>query len=96
MTEQMRNEMMESAAEGFEGQLEDVETIVARLESGEVELEEALALFERGVARLRQAGRLLDRAEGRVEELIVSATTGELDREELQAPDAHEVEGERA
>jgi exodeoxyribonuclease VII small subunit len=62
------------STEGFEGQLEEIDAIVERLESDEVELEEALALFERGVARLRQAGRLLESAEGRVEELIASTS----------------------
>ena len=68
---------------GFERQLAEIEEIVGRLESGDVELEEALALFERGVARLRAAGRLLDGARGRVEELIESAA-GELSIVELE------------
>ena len=67
---------------GFEGLMRDVEEIVVRLDSGDVELEEALALFERGVARLRAAARLLDGAQGRVEELIESAA-GELASREL-------------
>jgi exodeoxyribonuclease VII small subunit len=74
MTEESSRGGEDLSADGFERQLEEIESIVARLEAGDVELEEALAIFERGVARLRQAGRLLDRAEGRVEELIASAT----------------------
>ena len=84
-------EAMEPPTVGFEGQLEEIETIVERLESGEVELEEALALFERGVARLRQASLLLDRAEGRVEELIASAT-GELTLESFEGKEMDEAE----
>ena len=68
---------------GFEGLMTDVEEIVERLGSGDVELEEALALFERGVARLRAAARLLEGARGRVEELIESAA-GELAYRELE------------
>ncbi len=68
---------------GFEGLMSDVEEIVERLGSGDVELEEALALFERGVARLHAAAQLLDGARGRVEELIESAA-GELAFRELE------------
>ncbi|MEJ2483783.1 MAG: exodeoxyribonuclease VII small subunit [Gemmatimonadota bacterium] len=75
------------APQRFEGQLEEIEAIVERLEAGDVELEEALALFERGTARLRQAARLLDRAEGRVDELIESAS-GDLSVASLEEPDA--------
>ena len=68
---------------GFERLMEEVEEIVGRLDSGDVELDEALALFERGVSRIRAAGQLLDGARGRVEELIESAA-GELSSSEFE------------
>jgi exodeoxyribonuclease VII small subunit len=73
----MEARQQEAGEPGFEGLMRDVDEIVERLDSGDVELEEALALFERGVARLRAAAQLLDGARGRVEELIESAA-GEL------------------
>jgi exodeoxyribonuclease VII small subunit len=56
----------------------ELEAIVDRLGSEDLELEEALSQFERGIARLRDAGRLLNVAEGRVEELI-EAASGDLE-----------------
>jgi exodeoxyribonuclease VII small subunit len=91
MTEESSRGREDPSPDGFERQLEEIESIVARLEAGDVELEEALALFERGVARLRQAGRLLDRAEGRVEELIDSAT-GDLTFESLDGGQRRDAE----
>jgi exodeoxyribonuclease VII small subunit len=96
MTGAKMREAREPESVGFEGQLEEIETIVERLESGEVELEEALALFERGVARLRQAGQLLERAEGRVEELIASVTKDALAGEMVGEAGTREVEDEEA
>jgi exodeoxyribonuclease VII small subunit len=53
----------------FEAVLGELETLVDRLESGELDLEEALTLYERGV-HLTQAGNsLLQGAERRVHEL---------------------------
>jgi exodeoxyribonuclease VII small subunit len=57
-------------APSLEDRLRRLDEIVARLEGGEVELEEGLALFEEGVGHVRQAEALLARAELRVEELV--------------------------
>lgn len=43
--------------------------IVARLEAGELPLEQALALYEEGVAVAAECQRLLDNAELRIQEL---------------------------
>lgn len=75
----------------FEGALEELEEIVARLDREDLELDEALALFEEGVGHLRTASRLLDDARGVVEELIEDAS-GELEDVEFEMPD----EGRRA
>jgi exodeoxyribonuclease VII small subunit len=96
----MREDAMEARQDqagesGFEGLMRDVEEIVERLGSGDVELEEALALFERGVARLRAAAQLLDGARGRVEELIESAA-GELAFRELEATPGRNGESDGA
>jgi exodeoxyribonuclease VII small subunit len=52
----------------------ELDGIVRELDAGDVELDEALRLFETGVGRLREAGQLLDHAQGKVEELIESAS----------------------
>jgi exodeoxyribonuclease VII small subunit len=54
----------------FEGALDELEALVARLEAGDLALEEALATFERGVALSRRCADLLDRAEQRIDELV--------------------------
>lgn len=58
----------------FERLIAELEEVVGDLGADDLELDRALALFERGVRCLREAGRLLDAAEGRVEELIESAS----------------------
>ena len=47
----------------FEEALARLELIVARLEQGEVPLEEALGLFEEGTALMKQCSTALDKAE---------------------------------
>lgn len=53
----------------FEDALRRLDEVVARLESGEVGLEEAVALFERGQAYLAVCRERLAAAERRIEEL---------------------------
>jgi exodeoxyribonuclease VII small subunit len=55
---------------GFEEALARLETIVDRLEQGDLELEQALAAFEEGVALMRRCARQLEDAERRVEVLV--------------------------
>jgi exodeoxyribonuclease VII small subunit len=54
----------------FEEALEKLESLVERLEDGELPLEEALAAFEEGVRLTRSCAEQLDRAERRIEELV--------------------------
>ena len=54
----------------FEQALERLETIVDRLEQGDLPLEESLAVFEEGVALTRRCAGELDTAERRIEELV--------------------------
>ncbi len=55
---------------GFDDLLTELDTVVERLEQGELPLEEALERFERGVNLARQAERILGQAEKRVEVLL--------------------------
>ena len=54
----------------FEQAMADLEAVVARLEQGEVPLEEALQAFERGVALTRACQEALAAAEQKVEILL--------------------------
>ena len=54
----------------FEAALARLESIVARLEGGDLELEAALASFEEGVALSRRCAEQLERAERRIEVLV--------------------------
>ena len=57
----------------FEAALTRLETVVARLESGELTLAESLRTFEEGVSLSRQCAERLDQAEARIEVLIRTA-----------------------
>lgn len=54
----------------FEEALERLESIVDRLEQGDLELEEALRAFEQGVALTRRCAGQLDDAERRIDVLV--------------------------
>lgn len=63
----------------FEQALADLETIVERLEHGELPLEESLKQFERGVQLARSCQELLKQAEQKVEILLQKNATAEPD-----------------
>jgi exodeoxyribonuclease VII small subunit len=53
----------------FEAALNDLESIVTKLEDGGISLEESLVLFERGMSLVSLCQGKLDRAEQRIESL---------------------------
>jgi exodeoxyribonuclease VII small subunit len=57
----------------YERAIQELESIVERLERGAVELEESIAIFERGMALREHCDRLLKQAEARVEKLTVGS-----------------------
>ncbi len=59
----------EAAEPRFEASLAALEALVARLESGDLELEQALAAFEEGVALARRCSSRLEAAELRIRKL---------------------------
>ncbi len=61
----------------FEEELQDLEAIVTRIDSGELSLEESIGAFERGVALVRSLNQKLDEVEKKVEVLMRDAQ-GEL------------------
>lgn len=65
----------QAAAPTFAQDLERLEEIVRRLETQDIDLDQALALFEEGVERLRAARGRLATAEQKVRQVL-----GRLDR----------------
>ena len=57
----------------FERAIEELESIVKRLEEGKVPLEELVAIYERGEALKRRCEELLRQAEARVEKITLDA-----------------------
>ena len=57
----------------FERALKELESIVGRLERGDVELEESINIYERGEALKEHCDRLLRQAEAKVEKLTLDA-----------------------
>ncbi|MFI5010944.1 MAG: exodeoxyribonuclease VII small subunit [Hyphomicrobiales bacterium] len=57
----------------FEKALAELETIVGRLERGDVPLEESIAIYERGEALKARCEGLLKQAEARIERITLSA-----------------------
>jgi len=55
----------------FEEALRELETIVARLEQGEVDLEDSIALYERGTALKAHCEKKLRSAESRLEKIVL-------------------------
>lgn len=53
----------------FEAKFAELEEILARLEGGELTLDDSLSEYEKGVAALRSCRELLAKAEKRIEEL---------------------------
>jgi len=58
----------------FERAIEELESIVKRLEEGKVPLEESVLIYERGEALKRRCEELLRQAEARVEKITLDAT----------------------
>lgn len=56
----------------FERALSRLEEVVARLEKGDLPLEESLAAFEEGMTLSRHCQQRLDAAEQRIEELVAA------------------------
>jgi exodeoxyribonuclease VII small subunit len=61
----------EIASRPFEKALEELETIVKRLEQGNVPLEDSISIYERGEALKKHCEALLKRAEARIEKITV-------------------------
>ena len=61
----------------FEAALKELESIVARLEQGEVDLEDSIALYERGQHLKAHCEKKLKAAESRLEKIVTGAKGAE-------------------
>ncbi len=71
--------------QSFESLFSELEATVAKLEAGDLALDESLALFQRGMELAKKCGERLDKAELRIKELVPRG-------EELVAEDFNEEE----
>ncbi len=67
--------------ESFESAMEQLETLVSRMESGDLSLEESLKSFEQGVHLTRFCQDQLQKAELKVQELSSKGEFIEIDQE---------------
>ena len=67
------NSNADVAALPFEAALKELEGIVARLERGDVPLEESIAIYTRGEALKARCDALLKQAEARIERITLGA-----------------------
>ena len=71
----------ESNPESFESAMEQLETLVSRMESGDLSLEESLKAFEKGVHLTRFCQDQLQKSELKVQELSSKGDFIEIDQE---------------
>ncbi|MCC6948189.1 MAG: exodeoxyribonuclease VII small subunit [Bradyrhizobiaceae bacterium] len=74
MAKESKNQNSDVAALPFEKALAELESIVQRLEKGDVALEESIQIYERGEALKRRCETLLREAEARVEKITSDAS----------------------
>ena len=67
------NTQMDVKKLSFERAMEELESIVTKLEGGKVPLEESVAIYERGESLKRRCEELLRQAEVRVEKITIDA-----------------------
>ena len=77
----MKEEIDDSGPESFESAMEQLETLVSRMESGDLSLEESLKAFEKGVHLTRFCQNQLQKAELKVHELTSKGAFIEIDQE---------------
>ena len=73
----------------FETSLSELEEIVARLEDGDLPLEESLGLFEKGIKLSRECRERLSNAERRIE-ILLKESDGSLSTREFEPDNSRE------
>ncbi len=77
---------MAKKEQSFEDAMLRLESIVDRMERGDVSLEESLALFEEGASLVKLCTKKLDTAQMRVVQLV-KGPQGELEEKEFECDD---------
>jgi len=73
MSEKKKTASLESVTGlSFEAALRELESIVARLESGQVDLEESISIYERGSQLKAHCDAKLKDAQAKVEKIVVA------------------------
>jgi exodeoxyribonuclease VII small subunit len=75
----------------FEEQLAQLESVVERLERGELTLEDSVRLFEEGVVLSNACKQELEKAEGRIQ-VLVETQAGAMQAADLDAEDEPDEE----
>ena len=91
-SEHRKNLARNSKAPDFEQALTELETLVERLERGDLPLDEALKLFERGVTLTRHCQSSLQAAQQKVEILLKRSADAQPEPFEDGADEEHEPE----
>jgi exodeoxyribonuclease VII small subunit len=76
---------------GFEEHLTQLETVVERLERGELTLDESVRLFEEGMKLSQACKKELDQAEGRIQ-IVVEGKDGTMRTAEMDVDEGEEIE----
>ena len=69
----MAEEQLQISDLNFEQALRELETVVRRLESGDVPLDESIDLYERGEQLRKACQSRLDSAQARIEKIVAGA-----------------------
>lgn len=67
---------IEPGEQSFEESLTEIDSIVSKLESGELHLDESLRMFQRGMELVNSCSKKLDKAEEKLK-LLIEGTGGE-------------------
>ena len=68
-----------SEDQSFESLYHELESTIAKLEAGDLPLDESLALFQRGMELAKKCGTMLDTAELRIQQLVPQGTGIEIE-----------------
>jgi exodeoxyribonuclease VII small subunit len=79
----------------FEEQLTQLETVVERLERGDLSLDESVRLFEDGMKLTSACKKELEQAEGRIQ-VLVEGKAGKMQAVDLEMDDTKEIDEDEA
>ncbi len=88
MTQSSHQEPSPNAEETFERLIEQLQSTVRRLESGELSMDESLKSFELGVQLARKGQAMLSEAEQKVELLMQANADGSVQTRSFQVPES--------